>query len=228
MAHLQGRERAEYVRSMFDRIARRYDLMNRLMTFGRDRAWRKFVVKEASLPPGGCLLDVATGTGDMMFQAQQRDPQVRAVGVDFADQMMRVGQRRPGASRFSWTRADALNLPFRDSLFDAATSGYLMRNVIDVPRAFREQMRVVRPGGRVVCLDTSPPPPNLLRPFIMLHLKYVIPLLGRLISGDRSAYKYLPESTQTFKTPDELAAMMRSVGLQDVRYRRFMFGAMAV
>jgi demethylmenaquinone methyltransferase/2-methoxy-6-polyprenyl-1,4-benzoquinol methylase len=103
-----------------------------------------------------------------------------------------------------------------------------MRNVIDVPRAFREQMRVVRPGGRIVCLDTSPPPHNLLRPFIMLHLKYVIPLLGRLISGDSSAYKYLPESTQAFKTPDELAAIMRSVGLRDVRYRRFMFGTMAV
>lgn len=228
MAHLQGRERADYVRSMFDRIARRYDVMNRLMTFGRDRAWRKFVVKEAALPPGGCLLDVATGTGDIMFQAQQRDPQVRAVGADFAEQMMRTGQRRPGGSRFGWCRADALNLPFRDSAFDAVTSGYLMRNAIDVERAFREQMRVVRPGGRVVCLDTSPPPRNLLRPFILIHLKYMIPLLGRIVTGDRSAYNYLPESTQAFKTPDELAEIMRNAGLREVRYRRFMFGTMAV
>jgi demethylmenaquinone methyltransferase/2-methoxy-6-polyprenyl-1,4-benzoquinol methylase len=103
-----------------------------------------------------------------------------------------------------------------------------VRNVIDVHAAFREQMRVVKPGGRVVCLDTSPPPRNLLRPFILLHLKVVIPLLGRLVSGNPDAYKYLPESTQAFKTPEELAAIMRGVGLEDVRYRTFMFGTMAV
>lgn len=227
MAHLKGRERAAYVQSMFDRIARRYDLMNRLMTFGRDQAWRRFVVQQANLPKGGRLLDVATGTGDIMFEALKKDGTLTAVGADFAIGMMRVGKERPMGKRTAWIQADTLALPFGDSCFDAVTSGYLMRNVIDVPGAFREQMRVVRPGGKVVCLDTSPPPRNLLRPFIMIHLKYVIPLLGRLISGNPDAYQYLPESTQGFKTPDELAELMRSAGLQDVRYQRFMFGIMA-
>jgi demethylmenaquinone methyltransferase/2-methoxy-6-polyprenyl-1,4-benzoquinol methylase len=228
MAHLQGKDRADYVQSMFDRIARRYDVMNRLMTFGRDQSWRRFVVKRAALPRGGRLLDVATGTGDVMFEALKKDTTLTAIGADFAVGMMRVGQHRPLGSRVAWSQADALNLPFADHCFDAVTSGYLMRNVIDVPRAFREQMRVVKPGGKIVCLDTSPPPRNILRPFILIHLKYIIPLLGRIVSGNPDAYKYLPESTQAFKTPEELADIMRSAGLQDVRIKRFMFGTMAV
>lgn len=228
MAALEGRERAAYVRRMFGRIARRYDLMNRLMTFGQDRRWRRYVVAQADLPAQGRLLDVATGTGDIAFETLRQRPAAEVVGVDFATEMMRVGQARPGGERVRWINADALTLPFRSASFDAVTSGYLMRNVADVSGAFREQMRVVRPGGRVVTLDTSPPPRNLLRPFILLHLRVIIPLLGRLIAGDPSAYTYLPESTQAFKTPEELAAIMREVGLVDVRYRRFMFGTMAV
>lgn len=228
MAGLEGRERAAYVRRMFGRIAGRYDLMNRLMTFGQDRRWRRYLVKQAALPPGGRLLDVATGTGDIAFEALRQQPDAEVVGADFAQEMMRVGRVRPGGDRVAWATADALALPLADASFDAVTSGYLMRNVIDVAGAFREQMRVVRPGGRVVTLDTSPPPRNALRPFIMFHLKTVIPALGRLVAGDSSAYTYLPESTQAFKSPDELADIMRGVGLVDVRYRRFMFGTMAV
>lgn len=228
MAALEGRERAEYVRRMFDRIAGRYDLMNRLMTFGQDKGWRRYVVQQAALPIGGRLLDVATGTGDIAFEALRQMPDVEVVGADFAPEMMRIGQQRPGGDRITWANADALNLPFPDASFDAVTSGYLMRNVIDVPAAFREQMRVVKPGGRIVTLDTSPPPDNILRPFILFHLKVIIPALGQLIAGDDSAYTYLPESTQAFKTPEELAAIMREVGLVNVRYRRFMFGTMAV
>ncbi len=123
---------------------------------------------------------------------------------------------------------DALRLPFPDAAFDAVASGYLARNVTDVPAMFKEQRRLVRPGGRIVCLDTSPPALGLLQPFILFYLRVVIPLSGRLIAGDSSAYKYLPESTRQFKTPDELAAIMREAGLADVRYRRFMFGTMAV
>lgn len=222
------RQQAADIQAMFQRIAQRYDLMNRLMTFGRDRAWRRYVVRRAALPPAGRLLDVATGTGDILFEALRQDGNLRATGVDFTPAMMQIGRRRPGGARVQWCRADALALPFPDATFDAVTSGYLMRNVGDVPDAFREQMRVVRPGGRVVCLDTSPPPHNLLRPLILFYLRRVIPLLGRLVAGDSAAYTYLPESTQAFKTPDELAAVMRSVGLEDVSYRVFMFGAMAV
>lgn len=228
MATLQGKARADYVQDMFDRIAGRYNLMNRLMTFGQDVRWRRFVVRQARLQPGDTLLDLATGTGDIAFEALHQVPGVRALGGDFSLGMMLVGRRLALGDQVLWNQSDALNLPFSDAAFDAVTSGYLMRNVIDIPRALAEQRRVLKPGGRIVILDTSPPPDNLLRPFIEVHLRYVIPLLGRLISGNADAYQYLPESTQKFKTPDELAALMRDAGFRNVDYRRFMFGTMAV
>jgi demethylmenaquinone methyltransferase/2-methoxy-6-polyprenyl-1,4-benzoquinol methylase len=228
MTTLQGRERAAYVQTMFDRIAGRYNLMNRMMTAGQDVKWRRFVIQQAALRPGAVLLDLATGTGDIAFEALRQMPGVRAVGGDFSLGMMFVGQREPLGERVLWNGADALNLPYGDRTFDAVTAGYLMRNVIDIPRAFAEQMRVLRPGGRLVILDTSPPPANLLRPFIIAYLRYGIPLLGRLISGDSDAYSYLPESTQKFKTPQELAALMRGAGFVNVAWKSFMFGTMAV
>jgi demethylmenaquinone methyltransferase/2-methoxy-6-polyprenyl-1,4-benzoquinol methylase len=213
---------------MFDRIAGRYRLMNALMTFGRDRAWRRAVVDDAALPPGGRLLDLASGTGDIALEALRRDPGARVTAVDFSLEMMRVGRRRPGGGGIAWCAADALALPFADATFDAVTSGYLLRNVADRAGAFREQARVVRPGGYVVCLDTSPPPPSPLRPLVLFHLRRVIPLLGRLIAGERSAYAYLSASTEGFKTPEELATIMREAGLLGVRHRRFMAGTIAV
>jgi demethylmenaquinone methyltransferase/2-methoxy-6-polyprenyl-1,4-benzoquinol methylase len=228
MAMLQGKERAAYVQNMFDRIAARYDVMNRVMTFGQDQRWRRFVIKQAQLPARGSLLDLATGTGDIAFAARAAHADAHVVGADFSLGMMLVGKRRPTGNAIEWSAADALNLPFPAESFDALTAGYLMRNVIDIPRAFAEQRRVLKPGGRVVILDTAPPPNNLLRPFILFYLKVVIPTLGRLISGNADAYEYLPESTQKFKTPDELAALMRAAGFVDVAYKTFMFGTMAV
>lgn len=230
MAHLKGAERSRYVQDMFGRIAERYNLMNRVMTMGQDMRWRRFVVDKAHLPDTGRLLDLATGTGDIAFEAKQRHPRAVVVGADFALPMMYVGQEEPMGSHISWTGADALHLPYSDSSFDAVVSGYLVRNVIDIPQTLREQMRVLKPGGRIVILDTSPPPNNLLKPFITTYLKYGIPLLGRLISGKNGAdaYQYLPESTQHFKTPQELAQIMQDCGYQNVAYQTFMFGTMAV
>jgi demethylmenaquinone methyltransferase/2-methoxy-6-polyprenyl-1,4-benzoquinol methylase len=228
MATLQGKERANYVQNMFDRIAGRYNLMNRLMTFGQDVSWRKFVVKQANLKAGNKMLDLATGTGDIAFEALKTAPNLQVVGGDFSLGMMIEGQKQPFGDQVQWSGTDALNLPFADNTFDALTAGYLMRNVIDIPRAFSEQLRVLKPGGRVVILDTSPPPNNILRPFILIHLKYVIPMLGRMISGNADAYNYLPESTQKFKTADELAALMHDAGFTNVQYKTFMFGTMAV
>ena len=221
-------EKALRVREMFGRISGRYDLMNRLITLGRDRSWRRYVVKKTALPRGGRLLDVGTGTGDIALGALRRDPTLSLTAMDFSFRMMQVGRRRPTGQSVLWCQADALNLPFPDAIFDGVTSGYLIRNVIDARQAFKEQMRVVRPGGRVVCLDTSPVPRSALRPFVLFHLKVVIPLLGYLLTRNRDAYIYLPESTQAFMTPDQLASIMRNVGLKDVSYRRFMLGTMAV
>ena len=231
MAQLQGKDRSDYVQGMFDRIAERYNLMNRIISAGQDMKWRRKVVDAATLPRDGALLDIATGTGDIAFEAVKRYPDATVVGADFALQMMRVGRR---ASRYgaavNWSAADALQLPFADGSFDAVASGYLMRNVIDIPGALAEQRRVLKPGGRIVILDTSPPPQNVLRPLIMLHLKAGIPLLGRLIAGKYAAdaYRYLPESTQAFKSAPDLAEAVEEAGFRDVNYRMFMFGAMAL
>ncbi|MEM7330696.1 MAG: ubiquinone/menaquinone biosynthesis methyltransferase [Chloroflexota bacterium] len=228
MAHLQGQERAQYVQNMFSRVADRYDLMNRLMTGGQDLKWRRIVIDWAELPKNGCLLDIATGTGDIALEAWKRDHSLQAVGGDFTVEMMQAGKRIPERDPIQWVGSDTLALPFPDAYFDAVTSGFLMRNVIDVPGAFKEQMRVVKPGGKVVVLESSPPKDNLLRPFIKIHLNYVIPTLGRLITGEADAYSYLPDSTQQFTDPDTLADLMQEVGYLNVKYQMFMFGTVAI
>ncbi len=228
MTHLTGAERARYVQGMFGRIAGRYDVMNRLMTGGQDVRWRRQVIDRAQLPPGGKLLDLGTGTGDLAFEALGRDGALRAVGGDFTLEMMRVGQRRPQGASVRWAGIDALSLPFAADYFDAVTSGYLMRNVVEVRQAWAEQYRVLRPGGRVVCLDTTPPPRNLLRPFINFHLHVIIPTLGRLIAGASDAYTYLPDSTENFLPAEQLAERLRAAGFREVGFRRLMFGTMAI
>ena len=228
MTSSQEQDRARRIQAMFGRIAGRYDLMNRLMTFGQDMRWRRFVVDKAALRADGHLLDLATGTGDIAMTASQRCPNATVIGADFALPMMQVGRQRPAGSSIAWCQADALNLPFPDASFDAVVSGYLLRNLVDLRQGLAEQLRVLRPGGMLVALDTTPPPRNLFRPFIEIHLRFIIPMLGRLIANAPDAYAYLPNSTEAFLRPDDLAAVMRAVGLVDVRYRTFMLGTMAV
>lgn len=216
------------IQAMFTGIAGRYDLMNRVMTLGRDEAWRRCVVIAAELPPKGRLLDLGTGTGGIVAEALNRDPALTAVGADFTVDMMRVGKKGAPDRPILWCGADAQALPFGDDTFDAVTSGYLIRNVADPLAAFREQVRVARPGGRVVCLDTSPPPQNRLQPFLIFFLSRVIPFLGERISGHRDAYTYLPESTRAFMSPRTLARVMAAAGLERMRYQGFMFGTVCV
>jgi len=228
MTHLQGPERAHYVQEMFARISARYDLMNRLMTGGRDVAWRREVVQLADLHSSARLLDVATGTGDILIEALRQQPAVLAVGSDFTLAMMVTGKAKEGAQAIRWNAADALRLPFPDDTFDAATSGFGVRNFIDREQAFREQRRVLKPGGRVICLEISKPPKNLLRPFFLFFFNQIVPLVGGLISGQRDAYTYLPQSVNEFLTPDELKAIMERAGLREVRYKRLMMSTVAI
>jgi demethylmenaquinone methyltransferase / 2-methoxy-6-polyprenyl-1,4-benzoquinol methylase len=221
-------DKGKTIQAMFSGIAGRYDLMNRLMTLGRDAAWRRSVVTAAGLPPGGRLLDIGTGTGGIAAEAMGRDASATAVGADFTVNMMRTGKKGAMGRHIRWCAADAQALPFGDDSFDAVTSGYLIRNVADPSSAFAEQIRVLKPGGRVVCLDTSPPPENRLRPLLIFFLQRVIPFLGEKISGDRQAYTYLPESTRKFMAPPALARVMADAGVSRVRYQGFMFGTMCV
>ena len=228
MTHLQGQERAQYVQGMFARISGRYDFMNRLMTGGRDIAWRREVIHLANLGLNARLLDVATGTGDILIEALRQHPDALAIGGDFTFEMMKVGQMKQGAEQIRWSAADALRLPLPDNSFDAVTSGFGVRNFIDREQAFREQRRVLKPGGRVICLEISKPPKNLLRPFFLFFFNRIVPVVGGTVSGQYDAYRYLPQSVNEFLTPDELKVIMERAGLRDVKYKRLMMSTVAI
>lgn len=217
----------DQIRNMFGNIAHRYDLMNTLMSFGMDLLWRKRVVKLAELPRHGMMLDIGAGTGKISLEASRAYRDARIVALDLTAGMMKIGIMNCPPT-VKWSCADALELPFRGSMFDAVTSGFLVRNVTDIRKAFEEQFRVVKSGGRVICLDAGPPPDNFLKPLMKIHLNVVIPRLGAFITGDSSAYRYLPASTQAFKTAEEIAALMRDVGFVDVVFERRMFGAINI
>ncbi len=222
-------EKRQYVNTMFARIAGRYDLMNRVMTGGQDVRWRRLLVGEAALPPGGRFLDVATGTGDVAFEALRQQPGLGlVVGADFTLPMMHVGQTRAAARLVHWTGADTLCLPFPDDTFDAVASGFLMRNVTDVTAALAEQRRVTRFGGRVLVLDVPRPPDTAWGGLFRLYFHQIVPRLGGLISGQLDAYTYLPNSADSFLRPHELASVMEMVGLRDVRYQMLMLGTVAL
>lgn len=225
MTQLTGRERASYVQSMFTKIAHRYDLMNRLMTGGMDVRWRKEVISLTKIRPHGSILDLGTGTGDLAREALTQYPKARVTAADFTLEMMRVGKK---SGDLNFSSADALNLPFKGSTFDAVVSGFLMRNVTDVQQALREQHRALKPGGRIVVLDTTRPKKNFLTPFIKFHMHVIIPMVGGLLSGMRDAYKYLPDTTESFLTAEELSVRMVAVGFKRVQFKRLMFGTVAI
>jgi demethylmenaquinone methyltransferase/2-methoxy-6-polyprenyl-1,4-benzoquinol methylase len=210
---------------MFTKIAGRYDLMNRLMTGGQDVRWRKRVIELARLRSNSSLLDLGTGTGDLAREALAQFPQARVIAADFTLEMMRVG-KQSGVLNFS--TADALHLPFNDGSYDAVVSGFLMRNVIDLQKALQEQYRVLKKGGRMVILDTTRPKKNILSPYIWLHMHFVIPTLGGLLTGEKDAYRYLPETTEGFVTAEALASRMAAVGFKKLDFQRYMFGTIAI
>lgn len=225
MTNLNGDERARYVQQMFTQIAPRYDVMNRLMTGGQDIVWRKEVIQRARLAPGARLLDVGAGTGDLAREASRQQPTAKVVAADLTLAMMQHGQSQ---TALTWTAADARHLPYGDGIFDAVVSGFLMRNVGEVAPVLAEQWRVLKPGGKIVVMDTTRPKRNLLSPFIWMHMHLVIPFVGGLISGFRNAYTYLPDSTESFLTAEELAHRLTAAGFKNIGFGRRMFGTIAL
>ena len=221
-------EKPTFVRHMFADAARRYDRMNRIMTLGQDQRWRRLVVAACHIPPGGRLLDVATGTGDIALEALRQHPDAFVVGADFTREMMRIGQAKDPDGRIPFVEADALRLPFPDDSFDAACSGFLMRNVSDVAAAFAEQRRVVKPGGRVVCLEITRPAAPIWRDIFHLYFFHLVPRISAFLSSNKDAYTYLPHSTLQFPRPPQLAEIMRSVGLKNVTWRTLMLSTVAL
>lgn len=221
-------EKRAYTRNLFARIAPRYEFMNQVLSWGRVESWRRAAAGEAVVAPGGWVLDVATGEGGMARALLRRWPGARVAALDFSREMLRMGRAASGEWPIRWTEGDALRLPFPDGFFDAAVSAFMMRNVTDVRAALAEQARVVRPGGRVVCLEMTWPRHPLFRPLFHLYFGGIVPILGWLLTGYLDAYRYLPRSVQAFLSPEQLAAIMEEVGLRSVRYRRLMLGTVTL
>jgi demethylmenaquinone methyltransferase / 2-methoxy-6-polyprenyl-1,4-benzoquinol methylase len=216
-----GRLPADGVRRMFDRIAPVYDAMNRVMTAGLDRRWRRVTV-DAVVRPGDRVLDACCGTGDLAIAARDRGADV--VGLDFSEAMLE--RARAKAADVEWVAGDVLALPFEDASFDAVTVGFGVRNVEDIGAGLRELRRVLRPGGRLGILEITRPR-GPLAPFYRLWFDAVIPLLGRVLPGG-SAYTYLPASVRRFPGPEALAGLLRESGFAEVRFRLFAGGIVAL
>jgi demethylmenaquinone methyltransferase / 2-methoxy-6-polyprenyl-1,4-benzoquinol methylase len=216
-----GRLPAEGVRAMFDRIAPVYDAMNRTMTAGLDRRWRR-ITAESVVHNGDLVLDACCGTGDLALADARAGG--RVTGLDFSERMLeRAGRKAP---EFDWVNGDLLALPFPDASFDAATVGFGVRNVDDIERALRELRRVLREGGRLGILEITRPK-GLLAPFYRFWFDGVVPLLGKLLPGG-SAYSYLPASVRRFPGPDDLSALVAAAGFSGVTYRTFAGGIVAL
>ncbi|MEN9935605.1 MAG: hypothetical protein RLZZ387_2184 [Chloroflexota bacterium] len=221
-------EKAVYVERMFARIADGYDRMNGIMTFGMDRGWRDTAASAVAPPAGGRALDVGTGTGDFLPVLSGWLGDGLAVGVDFTLPMMQAGQSKIDGRRTSFVAGDALLLPFADQSFDAITTGFVMRNVVDIAAAFGEMYRVARPGAVVACLEVARPRSALLRLGHSLYFQRIVPVLARALGGDPTAYTYLPQSARNFPPPDALARIMQNAGWVDVQYRLLGMGAVAI
>jgi demethylmenaquinone methyltransferase/2-methoxy-6-polyprenyl-1,4-benzoquinol methylase len=221
------KERA--IREMFARIAAYYDLINCLMSWGQDSRWRRVAVRLAR-PERGRALDVATGTGDMALELARYTDSV--VGLDLCQEMMRRGQakteKKGMEKRVDFIMGDALALPFRDNSFDCALNGFALRNVADINLFLAELRRVVKPGGRVVCLELVRPTSGIIGAFYRFYLFKIVPVLGRWLSGDGRAYRYLPDSVGCFLSVIEFQKIMEEVGFRQVDHRSLNLGTIAV
>jgi len=221
------------IQSMFSSIAPRYDLLNKLLSFGRDRYWRRFAVNQLSAVKTGTFLDVATGTGDVAIEiAKQYSSDTRVIGIDFSEQMLELGRKKiikMGYQEQIELRAgDANSLPFEDKTFDAAIIAFGIRNVPDYRAGIKEMARVVKEGGKIVILEFTSAQHQFFKLPFRLYLTKVLPFMGGIISGRKGAYKYLSSSVLDFPSPEELKKVMEEIGLREVKYYKLTFGITTV
>ncbi|MFN3535297.1 MAG: ubiquinone/menaquinone biosynthesis methyltransferase [Desulfatiglandales bacterium] len=213
--------KAKDIRGMFDRISERYDLSNTVMTFGMDRLWRRSLIDLARIRPGMLVLDVGTGTGKLLKEAYKKTK--NGIGLDVSRSMLKIAKDR--IERANLVEGDATEIPFKTGAFDRVISAFLLRNVPDLTRSLKEQVRVLKRDGIWCGLDTMPTSPqNPYGPLVRFYFRKVVPFVGQWISRDRSAYEYLYLSTMSFKTPQEMKRILKGVGLRDIRQKTFAFG----
>lgn len=225
-------EKGRGIRDMFDRIAPRYDLLNRLLSLGIDRRWRRFAVRQLTVPAGGKVLDVATGTGDVALEiGRQTGKGVVIVGADFTQRMLVLGRgkisRSPYRDRILLVNAPCESLPHPDGLFDGVTIAFGIRNVVDRQEGLREMARVLKPGGRAVILEFATPRNGFFRSIYYFYFRRLLPWLGGLLS-QRSAYQYLPDSVLEFPDRETFSAMMAEAGFTAVEVHDLTGGIAAV
>ncbi len=215
---------------MFNEIAGRYDLLNRVLSLGLDRRWRQEAVQLALAKQPLDILDVATGTGDVAFELRRQSPDASITGLDFSEAMLQLADAKAArhGGRFTFVQGDAQQLPFEDGSFDAVTIAYGLRNLAQPETGLAEFQRVLRPGGRLVVLEFPPPPGGAWGALVRLYFRRVLPLIGGLVSGSRVAYTYLPVSVEGFMAPRVLTESLLQAGFNTVRCRLQSFGLSAV
>ena len=218
-----GEQRAQRVRDLFTRIARRYDLINDLQSFWLHRFWKRRVISLASARAGDAVLDVCCGTGDLAVELSRRG--ARVVGLDFTGPMLEVARSRAG---LPWVQGDALHLPFADKSFDILTIAYGLRNLADWQRGLREMLRVARPSARILILEFGKPPNALWRNAYFAYLRVAVPVFGKVFCGDSRAYAYILESLQRYPAQGPVSECLRALGCREVRLINLLGGAMTI
>jgi demethylmenaquinone methyltransferase/2-methoxy-6-polyprenyl-1,4-benzoquinol methylase len=218
-----------FIQNMFDKIAPKYDLLNRLLSLRQDVAWRKQLVLALCPQENDLILDVACGTGDVALTiCQTKDPHIKVIGVDFAPQMLINAKKKIDAvnksKEISLMAADALLLPFKKSVFDAATIAFGIRNIVDKDMVLKSFYNSIKKGGRLLVLELGTPSKGFLRWMYLRYFRKILPIIGAVFSKDKGAYRYLPDSVLKFPSEREFAGMMSSAGFHDVKWKSLTFG----
>jgi demethylmenaquinone methyltransferase/2-methoxy-6-polyprenyl-1,4-benzoquinol methylase len=213
---------------MFANIANRYDLLNRVMTFGQDGRWRREAVGVGCSENPSMILDLGAGTGDLALEILRQHPNSSVIAVDFTPEMMSQGRGKRNGKKILWVVADVQYLPFASELFDSSLSGFLMRNLRVTDQVLAEQHRVLTPAGRIAILDTTPPTDSFFKPILTFYINYLVPMLGRILAADYAAYSYRSETTKQFLTVSELGMKMSSAGYLNIKAVKRMFGMIAI
>lgn len=225
-------EKKKYVLNLFSSIPDHYDHLNRVMSLGLDMGWRRKSIRLANFKKDGLLLDLATGTGDMILAAEPSLPKAKIVGLDFCEPLMRLAQEKVNGKfhqhQVSWIQGDALELPFADNSYDGAFTAFALRNVISVKQVFAELYRVIRPAGKVVSLEMVRQSYRVRQKIFSFYFRQIIPRLGRWLTSYPDAYSYLPLSIENFYTADELSKLISDVGWKNVKHHPLMFRNVAI